>query len=135
MADITVDPAQGRPLPAGLSSNSMALQRTRMAHERTVMAWTRTAVSLISFGFSIYKFADILESQAGRRSILGPQAYGSAMILTGLAALTAALIQHRAVFRRVRAEGVALPVSLAAIVALAVTVLGIFGLGLVVFHL
>jgi putative membrane protein len=133
--DDAVGPAQEPPLPAGLSSNAMALQRTRMADERTVMAWTRTAVSLISFGFSIYKFADILESQAGRRSILGPQAYGSAMILTGLAALGAALLQHRAIFRRARAKGITLPVSLAAIVALAVTLLGIFGLGLVVFHL
>ena len=35
---------------------SLALDRTRLAHERTLMAWVRTAVSLISFGFTIYKF-------------------------------------------------------------------------------
>ena len=50
--------------PGGSSANEMAVDRTRMAHERTLMAWVRTATSLISFGFSIYKFADILEGKA-----------------------------------------------------------------------
>ena len=34
----------------------LALDRTHLAHERTLMAWVRTATSLISFGFTIYKF-------------------------------------------------------------------------------
>ncbi len=34
----------------------LALDRTALAHERTLMAWVQTAVSLISFGFTIYKF-------------------------------------------------------------------------------
>ena len=34
----------------------LALERTYLAHERTLMAWVRTATSLITFGFSIYKF-------------------------------------------------------------------------------
>jgi putative membrane protein len=37
-------------------NNRLALDRTRLAYERTLMAWIRTAASLISFGFTIYKF-------------------------------------------------------------------------------
>ena len=44
------------------TANEMAFERTELAVERTVMAanrtlqaWIRTALSLISFGFTIYK--------------------------------------------------------------------------------
>jgi putative membrane protein len=33
----------------------LATTRTLMAADRTLMAWTRTALSMISFGFTIYK--------------------------------------------------------------------------------
>jgi putative membrane protein len=38
------------------TSDILALDRTRMAAERTLMAWVRTALSMIGFGFTIYKF-------------------------------------------------------------------------------
>jgi putative membrane protein len=122
------------PPAQGLSANSMAVERTRLAYERTMMAWTRTGTSLISFGFSIYKFADILEGKSGGRGMLGPQAYGSGMILTGLLALVVATLQHRAGVRELRATGAKVPLSLAAVVAVAVTILGIGALGLVIFR-
>jgi len=34
----------------------LAVDRTRLAFERTMMAWVRTATSLITFGFTVYKF-------------------------------------------------------------------------------
>jgi putative membrane protein len=37
----------------------LGVERTRLAYERTMMAWVRTATSLITFGFSIYKFFQI----------------------------------------------------------------------------
>jgi uncharacterized membrane protein YidH (DUF202 family) len=37
-------------------STELAFERTRVAYERTMMAWIRTATSLITFGFTIYKF-------------------------------------------------------------------------------
>ncbi len=43
----------------------LAYQRTFLAHERTLMAWVRTSSSLITFGFSIYKFFQ-LERDVGR---------------------------------------------------------------------
>jgi uncharacterized membrane protein YidH (DUF202 family) len=47
----------------------LALDRTHMAYERTLMAWIRTAASLISFGFTVYKFFEYLgESTPGGQS-------------------------------------------------------------------
>ena len=34
----------------------LAIDRTRMAAERSLMAWVRTALSMITFGFTFYKF-------------------------------------------------------------------------------
>jgi uncharacterized membrane protein YidH (DUF202 family) len=38
------------------ASTQLAAERTRLAYERTLMAWVRTGTSLITFGFTIYKF-------------------------------------------------------------------------------
>jgi putative membrane protein len=40
---------------------SLALKRTLMAADRSLMAWTRTALSLISFGFTMYKVLQTIE--------------------------------------------------------------------------
>jgi uncharacterized membrane protein YidH (DUF202 family) len=45
-------------------SDFLALDRTRMAAKRTLMAWVRTALSMISFGFTIYKFLQVLQEQS-----------------------------------------------------------------------
>ena len=45
-------------------SDILALERTRLAAERTLMAWVRTALSMISFGFTIYKFLQVLQEQS-----------------------------------------------------------------------
>ena len=64
----------------------LAVERTLMALDRTLMAWVRTATSLISFGFTIYKF---FEFDSGRGSIppassrlLTPRHFGMIMIAT-----------------------------------------------------
>jgi hypothetical protein len=38
------------------TSTKLSYDRTRLAYENTMMAWVRTATSLITFGFSVYKF-------------------------------------------------------------------------------
>ena len=48
-------------------ATTLALERTRIAYERTMMAWIRTATSLITFGFSVYKFFEI-EMKTGQTS-------------------------------------------------------------------
>ena len=45
----------------------LAVTRTIVALDRTLMAWIRTATSLISFGFTIYKFFEAQERQGAAR--------------------------------------------------------------------
>ena len=80
-------------LPA---ATQLALDRTRLAHERTLMAWVRTSTSLISFGFTIYKFFQYLQRETDRplpaSALLGPAQFALMMIGIGLTAL---LLGHR----------------------------------------
>jgi putative membrane protein len=79
-------------------STSLALSRTMLAHDRTLMAWVRTSTSLISFGFTIYKFFQYLRDerapQAAER-LLGPRGVALVMIGIGVGALVLATIDYR----------------------------------------
>ena len=117
---------------------SMALDRTRLAHERTLMAWVRTAVSLISFGFTIYKFfqgmheAERLETA---RHLFGPRGFALVMIGLGVGSLVLALIQHRAEMARLTAtypQYGPVPRSTSMVVASVVASLGVAALILVI---
>ena len=121
--------ADGADLPA---STRLAVDRTRLAHERTLMAWVRTSTSLISFGFTIYKFFEYLRESKQvppDTGVLGPRGFALFMIGTGLAALTAATIEHRRNLETLRTEFHALvPWSLATLIAGFIALLGIVGL-------
>ena len=121
------------PLPA---ATKLALERTRLAHERTLMAWVRTATSLISFGFTIYKFFQYLHEgrPAVEGRILGPRGFALAMIGIGLTALIFATIEPRRNMKDLRAEYGPVPLSLAAVVAGLIAILGVLGLVTVLFQ-
>ena len=108
---------------------SLAVERTRLAHERTLMAWVRTATSLISFGFTVYKFFQYMQDSqpagvAGRA--FSPRLFGLTMIALGISALAMATVQHwfdiRALYR---SYGERAPRSSARVVAAVVSCLGI----------
>ena len=124
--------------PAGLpDATKLAVDRTRLAHDRTLMAWVRTSTSLISFGFTIYKFFQYLREKEGFTSegFLGPRGFALMMIGIGLTALAVATVEHRRSLHALRNEyGHIVPRSLATILATLVAVLGIFSLALVVLH-
>jgi putative membrane protein len=76
----------------------LAVQRTVIAAERTLMAWIRTALSMIGFGFTIYKFFQYLPAEIAAGNVRRPQAPRNlALTLIGLGtlALLAATLQHR----------------------------------------
>jgi putative membrane protein len=78
---------------------ALAVARTIAALDRTLMAWIRTATSLISFGFTIYKFFQALrEGQAPSQvqHLMCPRGVGLVMIGLGVGALVWALIDYRA---------------------------------------
>jgi putative membrane protein len=104
----------------------MALDRTWLAHERTLMAWVRTATSMISFGFTIYKFFqfEVPKDAPIRRGLLTPRDFALIMVSIGLVSLLAATLVHRREVRGLR------PLldgrhSLAEIIAYFVSIFGI----------
>lgn len=119
------------------SGTRLAVDRTRLAHERTLMAWVRTAASLISFGFSVYKFFDL---SAGSRpdleqTLFGPREFALTMIAIGLVSLLLSTVQHRHSMRNLRAEyGDMVPASTATVVAGLFSFLGLATLLVVLLH-
>ena len=120
-------------LPA---ATRLALDRTRLAYERTLMAWTRTATSLISFGFTIYKFFEYLREgrQVADGGVLGPRGFALMMIGIGLAALVFATFEHRRNLKALRTDYGTVPYSLAAVVAGLIAILGVAGMLSVLFQ-
>ena len=133
LAEQRTDLARQRTEAAGERSD-LALERTVLAHERTLMAWIRTATSLISFGFTVYKFFDALqEAKTGTSTrLLGPRGFAIAMISIGLVALVLATIEHSRSLATLRASGAAPKRSLSLIIAALVALLGVGGLVLAI---
>jgi putative membrane protein len=119
------------------SSTELALERTHLAHERTLMAWVRTAVSLISFGFTIYKTFQYLQDQSKGEQVkrlLGVREYALLMIGIGLISLLLATLQQWRYRRKLRQKGVEVPYSLATAMAALMAFLGIIALLAVIFR-
>ena len=118
------------------TSTILAVDRTRLAHDRTLMAWVRTSTSLISFGFTIYKFFQYLHEQQNTQSRggFGPRQFATLMIVVGIVALVLATIQHRRDMKTLRAHYPEVPYSLATILAGLMSLLGVLALFAVVFR-
>jgi len=119
---------QTAPSPPHLDVGTrLAVERTRLAHERTLMAWVRTATSLISFGFTIYKFFQfgLKEQPPGPQRLIGPRGFALCMIGIGLVALLLSTIEHRRSMHAMREAFGDVPLSTAAVVAALVSLLGI----------
>jgi putative membrane protein len=97
------------------TSTKLAYDRSRLAYENTMMSWVRTATSLITFGFSVYKFFQI-EKGGGEQvnRLFGPREFALLMITVGLVSLLLGTVQHALSMRQLRAHYPALPRSLAA---------------------
>jgi putative membrane protein len=78
-----------------LDSTEMACDRTWLAHERTLMAWVRTATSMITFGFTVYKFFQFEVAHGARSGVLTPRDFGLIMISIGLITLLLAIVSRR----------------------------------------
>jgi putative membrane protein len=116
----------------------LAYERTFLAFERTLMAWIRTASSLITFGFSIYKFFQ-LERGAGKdfpsAQVIGPRDFSMMLIVIGLLSLVTATIQHRRQREALKKECPYAPPSTAGLVAGVISVLGLLAIFAVIFRL
>lgn len=113
------------------TATELALDRTHLAHDRTLMAWVRTATSLISFGFTIYKFFQYLreksESPSAER-LLGPHDFALLMISIGLISLLLATIQHWQFRKKLKQKYQVTGFPLTMIMAALISLLGILAL-------
>jgi putative membrane protein len=119
------------------AATELAVDRTRLAYERTLMAWIRTATSLITFGFTIYKFFQYMieTGQApARERLIGPRGFGIFMIGIGLLALLLATIGHRRNMQALRRSYGHVDYSLAAVLAAVISVLGLLALIAAIFR-
>src|ERR1700723_418024 len=106
----------------------LALQRTLIAAERSLMAWIRTSLSMIGFGFSIYKFFQYLPEEIAAGNIRRPQAprnLGMSLIALGTLGLSAAAWQHRNFLKEIGASRPRHVWSVSFVVAIAVILIGV----------
>ena len=112
----------------------LALDRTRMASERTLMAWVRTALSMISFGFTIYKFLQVLQEQS-KLPVMRPQTPRDVgLTLTGIGtfAVAIACVQYWKYIRKLRPDQPFKPWDLTFIVACLIAFLGLLMFGSII---
>ncbi len=109
------------------TATELAVDRTRLAHDRTQMAWVRTAASLISFGFTIYKFFQYVREKgvSAEGRLFGPREFAMTMIGIGLVSLLLATIQNRRELKVMRKHYANVPLSLATLVGGLVAILGV----------
>jgi len=129
MADQTAHSASGIDL-----STKLAFDRTWVAYERTMLAWVRTATSLITFGFSVYKFFQIVREGEPANHLIGARQFGLLLVSIGLASLALATLEYRQNIRMLGAQYQVRPRSLAVIVAGLISILGVAALSMMIFH-
>ncbi len=123
------DDQQGRDKSTDLAEErtSLAVMRTVAAADRTLMAWVRTSISMIGFGFTIYKFLQYLRE--GERVIVAhreaPRNFGLALIALGTLTLIGAILQHRSFLKRIGAAQREHLWGLTMIVSILVVLIGI----------
>jgi len=119
------------------ASVRLSFERTMLSHERTLMAWIRTATSLITFGFTLYKFFELEATEPIRsrpHQIFGPREFAILMIGIGLVGLAFAAMDNRRHRGNMRRSGLKAPMSYTTLVAVLIAVLGFLALFSVIFR-
>jgi putative membrane protein len=116
-------------------STELAFERTRVAYERTMMAWIRTATSLITFGFTIYKFFQLEgQGRAQQGRLIGARGFAFILVSIGLVSLLLATIEHRQNIRTLGAQYAGQRRSLAVMLAALISILGLLALLAMIFR-
>ena len=119
------------------ASTRFSFERTLLSHERTLMAWVRTATSLITFGFSIYKFFQLelgAPVRARAHQVIGAREFAVIMIAIGLFALVLATIQNWQYRQHMRKQHLKVPFSLSSLVGALVSFLGLIAMLAAIFR-
>jgi putative membrane protein len=80
----------------------MATVRTLMAADRTLMAWIRTSLSMVSFGFTIYKFLLYVRESLSDHILKaqGPRRFGIILIALGTMSMLFGLIDYYSLLKQ-----------------------------------
>jgi putative membrane protein len=109
--------------------SDLAAINTRFASERTLMAVLRTSLSLIGFGFTIYKFFEAIVHTTGGSGPLrahAPRRLGLTLVSLGIFVLVAGIYQHWFFLKELRKEtDQAFPRSVSLIAALLLAFTGV----------
>jgi putative membrane protein len=122
-------PEPNRDITVGL-----ALERTSASYDRTLMSWMRTAISLITFGFAIYKFFQIELQRLPTSRAIGPREFSLIMVSSGLLAMALGIAEHFVNKRRLKALDPNLPRSHTLAFAVLIFALGSLALLAVIFR-
>jgi putative membrane protein len=104
---------------AAILPGDMGEIRTIMAADRTLMAWIRTSLSMLSFGFTIYKVLQTLASQGKMEHSNSPQQVGLFLTAMGVAAIVLGTLSYWVTLRdlqRVEEFRIGRPVLLMALI-------------------
>jgi putative membrane protein len=115
----------------------LAFQRSNMASDRTLMAVMRTSVSLIGFGFTLYKFFEYMREQPGfdKMTTFGPRNLGLVMVLLGAVMLALSTWQHIAyVYKISKLSGHEFPISASMVGSIIMMIIGFFAVMSILFH-
>jgi putative membrane protein len=110
-------------------SGILAKERTREAAERTLLAWIRTSLSLIIFGFGIYKVVHALSHDINHRHPM-TVVLGLSFIVLGIFSMIAATAQHIQILGKLRLDDDLYKPkqALGLFVSIALTLIGMFAL-------
>jgi putative membrane protein len=84
-------------------SDKLAIERTILAADRSLLAWLRTSLSLIGFGFTIYKFLQYMLQQKGPELLLReqtPRNIGLFLVVIGTIPLLFEIVAYTRTLKR-----------------------------------
>lgn len=110
-------------------------ERTHIAFEQAMMTWIRTAITLITFGFTIYKFFQLeLPDRAEKTRLVGPREFALILVALGLISLAMATLEHRRCEQFLKQQWPDKPRSLALWLAAIISILGTIAFLLMIFR-
>jgi putative membrane protein len=111
-------------------NTNLAIDRTVMAADRSLMAWVRTALSMISFGFTIYKLLEgFAQSGEHFRRATTPRDIGLFLTGLGTVAVVMGTIEYWYRFKTLRERRAMRLVQPSFVMALIMSAAGLFIFG------